>query len=216
MESLLAMSCGPEDIITPFCSHQREIPELSSVKSGTHRVPFVWASGHIIGGFLTGGGRLHFRRHDSAARVKKLMPDELWNRYTKVVVMRNPFDRIVSWYFWDRKEGAKSGRTFKDYVLRHQKRITSFRDQTQVNGKEIADVYLRFEDLDNDIRTLYMRLGIGGLDESLLSSLRLKSGHRPAYAQPETMFADFPEGVELISNLCADEISRFNYSLRAV
>lgn len=213
VESILSLNCGPEDIITPFCKHQLAIPELQNVTLASHRVPFEWAPGLVIGGLITGQGRLHFRKHDSAKRVSKLMPDHLWNRYTKVVVMRNPFDRIISWYFWDRKEGAKSGRTFKDYVLRNRDKITSFRDQTEVNGLEIAVVYLRFENLDEDIRALYRRLGISHLNETLLGSLRIKSGHRPAYAKPANMFADFPDGVELINKLCAKEISAFNYSI---
>jgi hypothetical protein len=212
VQSILALICGPRDIITQS-SRDREIPELQSVVAGNYRVPFTWAPKIVLGSVLNGHGLPRFREHETAKRVHKLMPARLWNSYTKIVVMRNPFDRMVSWYFWDKKSGAASGRPFKEYLLEKQKLITSFRRQTHVDAEEIVDVYIRFENLENDLIELGERLGIDALAPGLANSLRLKGGHRPLGATTTDMFADFPEGVELISKLCAPEIQKFQYGV---
>lgn len=41
-----------------------------------------------------------FRSHRPASSIKEMVGDEIWNTYTKICPVRNPWDKMVSLYFW--------------------------------------------------------------------------------------------------------------------
>jgi len=211
VESVLALHCGPGDIVTPEDRYSAEVPELSEVRVNGN-IPFRWAPWEVATGVFTRAKWPSFAAHDTAKRVKKYLPAELWNTYTKVSVIRNPFDRIISWYYWDQKRGAATGKPFQEYVCEKPARITSYRRQTEIDGNEVVDFYIRFEDLKNDYEALIGRLGLSTSHANLFDRLNLKAGVRPPGRHSREMFKDFPEGVSLIEELCSADLERFGYT----
>jgi len=46
-----------------------------------------------------GGDGRKFNSHMPASEVKKIVPMSIWNSYYKFTIIRNPFDKIVSYFY---------------------------------------------------------------------------------------------------------------------
>ncbi|MCW1929834.1 MAG: sulfotransferase family protein [Candidatus Kerfeldbacteria bacterium] len=85
VEVALAQYCGEEDIIT-------ENVLLNEIDETTAR---------------------DFRRNDTgffnhmrSKRIKKQVGEKIWNSYYKISIVRNPWDMLVSRYFWNKKNAT--------------------------------------------------------------------------------------------------------------
>ena len=105
----------------------------------------------IIGSRLKGGGGTWFN-HKPAKLIKKDLGDSIFNEYTKFCVIRNPYDKMVSRYFYN-----KSEEKFENFV-KHTN--VSNLDIHSINGKSVCDYYIRYENLEKDIIELCKKLGI--------------------------------------------------------
>lgn len=100
--------------------------------------------------------------HLTAAEMARRLPD--WPALLKVTTVRDPFDRMVSAFHWERAvrgEGAlgPSGevRAFRAFVATGW--WADDRDTVFVEGRYAPDVTLRHESLADDLRVLLRRLG---------------------------------------------------------
>uniref|UniRef100_A0A6C0J6C8 Uncharacterized protein n=1 Tax=viral metagenome TaxID=1070528 RepID=A0A6C0J6C8_9ZZZZ len=60
--------------------------------------------------------------HSGCENIKKVFPD-IFDSYFKFCVVRNPYDRIVSRYFWDLKiNEIKKNLSFKEYLENEDKK----------------------------------------------------------------------------------------------
>ena len=82
----MSRHCGGDDIVTPVGRHQARWDDDA------------WAN---LG--QDGSG---YRRHDTVERVRAKLGDDLWNRYLKFSIVRNPWDLVVSQYHWATRKGA--------------------------------------------------------------------------------------------------------------
>lgn len=67
----------------------------------SHQTDYLETSHGVIGsrGFETRRKEDPFWAHSSAEEVRKYLGDETFNSYTKIYSVRNPYDKVVSW-FW--------------------------------------------------------------------------------------------------------------------
>lgn len=80
IEVALARSCGPEDIITPSAPFDPSRDETSYSQTGQNH------SG--------------FRHHSEPSEIRRKIGEEMWADYLKIGAVRNPWDLVVSQYFW--------------------------------------------------------------------------------------------------------------------
>ncbi|MGK5094315.1 sulfotransferase family 2 domain-containing protein [Deltaproteobacteria bacterium TL4] len=59
-------------------------------------------------------------RHSSILDIKAALDDEIFKNYTKFCVVRNPYDRILSWYFMFKDGYGKDGIIMPDKVVGDQ------------------------------------------------------------------------------------------------
>jgi chondroitin 4-sulfotransferase 11 len=72
------------------------------------------------------------KTHKFAKNYKKLIGDEKWNNYFKFAFVRNPWDKMVSQYFFiQKKHKGNYELTFREFIL-------GFESFSQGNGEDIS------------------------------------------------------------------------------
>jgi len=144
------------------------------------------------------------KKHSTLAEYRAVLRDEQFRSLYKFTCVRNPWDRMVSYYFtptqqvgaWDRKEFRKmisKGLSVADYL-----RL----DKGEEDPFGNVDYVMRFENLANDFRSVCTTLGIP--TASLPQYNRSNREHYSKYYNDELR--------ELVRERFAHEIERFGYT----
>ena len=146
--------------------------------------------------------------HKNAEEIKRDIGEEIFNSYLKFCVVRNPYDCMVSSFFWERTikrfEGNVDFKTYcKQYELTYNRSNVS---RILLNEEKVCNVYIRFENLKEDIIKLCYTLGITDYDINQLP--RHKANIRPPVPYQE--FYD-EETKEIVYQLFKTEIEMFGY-----
>jgi hypothetical protein len=177
VEAALSAHCGGEDIVTPLGDYKFNRAEGSE-----------WVH-HA----MNEGG---FEQHDGAEAIKSRVPEEVWNSYLKFSIARNPWDRAVSLFYWEkkRKRAAPPGKRFYHYLgvpydeFRQAKwELAEFirsedwsnNDRFYVlNGGLCVDFMIRYESLNEDFAKLCAQLGLPTVElPQLKAGIRNKGRH---------------------------------------
>jgi Sulfotransferase family len=146
----------------------------------------------------------NIKKHSTLAQYRAALGEARFRDLYKFTCVRNPWDRMVSYYFgtaqlvetWDRKE-------FRKLILR----ALSVRDYLQLDQGEPdpfdnMDYIMRFENLADDFRAVSARLGIPAAP--LPQYNRSNREHYSKYYDEELR--------ELIRKRFTPEIERFGYA----
>jgi hypothetical protein len=160
---------------------------------------------------LTPRGRLW--KHSTLADIDGVLsPGELAGMFVFTLV-RNPWDRMVSYYHWLRDQGfdhpavaLAKATDFGGFVL-HPQTAASLKAApygsyvTDVSGIE-RSTFVRLEALEQDLKPVSHHLGFDLVLPHVNASDRPK-----AY---RTVYTD--QTVKAVSEMCAEDIARFGYS----
>ena len=144
------------------------------------------------------------KKHSTLSEYYDALGDEQFRRLYKFTCVRNPWDRMVSYYFtptqkpetWNRKkfrETISKAVSVSDYL-----RLDNGEGDPFAN----VDCIMRFENLANDFRTLCNAIGIS--PPALPQYNRSNREHYSKYYDDQLC--------ELVRARFAAEIERFNYS----
>ncbi len=167
--------------------------------------------------WLRGKRLYNFINHVPAAEVKRLVGKEVWNSYLKVSIVRNPWDRIVSEYFWEKKRTDSKSKaipqTFGEWCARDKRDFDTNNSLYMIGGEVVVDHFIRYEHLEEDIRALETRLpALAGLYE-VFAAISAKGGLRPRSAtSADEMFSGLCEIDAMVRRACRYEIERFGYT----
>ena len=100
IEIALSRFCGYDDVITPIGRDEIIRRHLTSRVAQNYKLPYskytlldwAWSIYNLKG--------LRFTQHCSAQRIKKYIGENIWNNYHKFCFERNPWDRVISLYYW--------------------------------------------------------------------------------------------------------------------
>jgi hypothetical protein len=94
-----------------------------------------------------------------AFEIKNRVPADVWNRYFKFCVERNPWDKVLSHYHMHaaREGGSLS---FDEYLARRRFPMNYFRYTDRSGRKIIVDRVLRYENLTAELREVFAQLKI--------------------------------------------------------
>lgn len=123
------------------------------------------------------GANSIFFNHKHAVEIRKCILPHVWSGYYKFCIERNPWDKALSWYYWDKPKDI----SLSEYILNdtmgcphgqaiHLPDWPMYTDNDQV----IVDKILRFEDLPAELSRLEQRLDMPQLDMP-----RVKGDTRP-------------------------------------
>lgn len=164
---------------------------------------------------LKSAGRLW--KHATMADIAGL--DDQMAGYFAFTLVRNPWDRMVSYYHWLRVQrfdhpavALAQKVSFGDF-LHHPMTQAAQRDwpaaayMRDQNGQERADLYARLEYLETDLAPLQAHLGF-----ALTPLARANASDRPR--DWRGFYTD--RDAALVGEICAEDIARFGYGFDPV
>ena len=164
-------------------------------------------------------------KHCFAMSLRDQYGADFWESYFKFAFVRNPWDRLVSWWEMidrNRREGnianpfqafvAREATTFSDFLLKCDRKFEEqtglkwiFANQidymTDEAGNQLVDFAGRFERLESDFAYVAKRLGLD------IRLPHLNRSERKPYVAYYT-----PALVDLVSEKYQRDISRFGYT----
>jgi len=215
IEIALSKICDQNDIVTTIKEDPLRIAEGG--RPGRN-IPQSWRNSLIsargLRTLLTRGRRpwlLH--HHVRAPLIKEFVGPEVWRDYLKISIERNPWDRIISQYYFQlgiRKNSEKRPelKSISDfiqyYALKKPESITNWPIYT-INNNIVADYMLFFENLNGSLNRLKEYLGI----EIKLPEQRVKGNYRKCNLEYKKILSN--RDVRLIAKVCHREIEAFGY-----
>lgn len=135
------------------------------------------------------------------------MGRELWDSYYKFTITRNPFDRIVSKYYYA-KRNAKTDQSFEEYlnteVPRKLRRGTW--DRYTINGRVAVDRVCRYENLQQELEEVRLHVGI----PEPLELPHAKGAHRADKGSYRDLFGETPP--QWVYEVFREELDTFGYT----
>lgn len=159
VEIALSKFCTPDDVITPITDEDEQLRgELGYQGPVNYRVPFRRYSPRDWARFLVTRRRLEFYNHAPARFVRPHVDPVVWNTYFKFTVERNPFDKVVSKYYWDYR--GKPPLPLDEWIRKGKgNRIRGF-EIYSIDGEVVVDRILRYEKLSEELNAITGHLGL--------------------------------------------------------
>jgi hypothetical protein len=196
-EIALSSYCGPECVITPISKVDEDTREKLGYRGAQN-----YENVNLLDSSLSNGS---FFNHITAKKVAGKIPNELWQSYRKITIVRDPFDAAISRYYWSGEK--QTGLNFEEFVSGSRNFISDNTAIAPLVGPRVMDNYLQFENLQEDINALK----IPGLWERF-SAIKAKSGHRPTTgASVQEIYRKYPRVAKIVMAECPDLIRRFGY-----
>lgn len=185
-EIALSKFCGPDCIITPITPVDEELRKNLGFRSSQNYIR---------------DDRIQYFNHMTAKKIHKNLPIDIWNTYRKITIVRNPFDVLISKYFW-----RQENKNFNHFVKELGDGINENEIIAPFFGPEKLDIYLKYEDLSAELERHNLDFLIDGM-----SYIKAKGHLRPTQTDIATMFKDYPELVDIVTEKCANSIDFFAY-----
>ena len=150
-----------------------------------------------------------FLSHNPPKYIKNKIGEDKFSRYFKFITIRNPFDRVVSWYWWNisHASNTKKPKSFKDFILLNCcGGLTSFYDWTFMDNKWIIDGFIRYENLEEDTKCIlgkWFNVDDFATFPRAKTSQRKEKKHYTEYYNEETK--------QIVAEQYAQDIEYFGY-----
>lgn len=152
------------------------------------------------------------RGHISWKEIKASYPKE-WNEYTRVTIERNSWDKVVSQFWFFRKQLKKpecqgdAKTAFNTSFINNPQNMPTDWSRYASKSSIQVDCVLQYNDLSNHIDTFFKTKGIN-FDYDKWNAMQLKSGFREDSHYSE-MYE--PNTIEFVSRCFQHEVSTFGY-----
>jgi len=199
-------STSVEVYFEKYCKHEGEW-------SFSHARDEYVSDAGIIGyrGTPVEGKQPEWFNHMNARMVRDKVDSSTWNDYFKFCVIRNPYDKIVSLFFylnqgkeWKSQEDTIKG--FRWFVQNAQ--LVQDKDIFTIDGKLIVDHTIRFETLPDSIKEVCTKLDLP-YEPDALPKLKVSQ------TRLGIPLADYYDDatVQAVKNAYAFELETFGYEL---
>ena len=170
------------------------------------------------------------RGHATPSSIRAAVGDQIWRGYTIISMIRNPWDLVVSSYYWEKwrqeqrqTQKAKRPRQaysplafvqrftqsrqkgFSEYVAKLPEMYLNKEFYFDAAGDLVADYHIRYESLEADYQQLCDDLGVPYERlPRLKTSVRKSKRHYSTYYNAQDR--------ELVAHLFSDQIGAFGYT----
>lgn len=167
IQTLLGKYCWPDDVEYHYVDHDF-IPFKGVVKDDKIREDFDKYKENKNGIIGTGAGT-KWTSHLTAAEIKEYIGEEIFDKYFKFAVVRNPYNKVLSKYFWDMHD--HKGESIKSWLLKGRNAcnlIHHVLPRSIKDGKPCCDFYVKYENMKEDLGKACEIIGIPDVDFSKL------------------------------------------------
>lgn len=156
VEISLSRFCGENDIITPILPQDEVIRKQLGVfpKNYLYNRPLELKEyqlpdfRQLLFKFKQPQLTTKFYNHISAQDVKKAIGKKIWDNYFKFCFVRNPWDRAISWYYWNMADQGKIKSL--DETLRYDDPYPNW-DVYTIDNQVAVDYVGKYENLMEDL-----------------------------------------------------------------
>ncbi|MBB1248480.1 sulfotransferase family 2 domain-containing protein [Rhizobium sp. G21] len=219
LEIALSKYCDGDDIITPVSRADEAIRARHGFQ-GPCNFNFGWAKLFVkqmneeprLGKYWL---PLKYYNHIPASLARRRLGAKIWNDYTKLSVVRNPWDRAVSMFFWksNKKTDNPDISGFTDFLVEKRAYIASNYRNYMIGDRDVVDFYIRYEHFEEDMRRLEaQKPGLTGLWDTM-TEIHAKGSTRNRALTTQNIFKAHPKADAMIRDMNAWEIEKFGYSL---
>jgi len=207
IEIALSKFCSEKDIITRISPEDEKIRQQLAYRGPqNHTLPFT---NYSYNHWLKSLCKMKWRKidsHSSAYEIRKIIDEDIWNDYYKFCFERNPWDRVISLYYWYHKTRPLiSFSDFLDSEIPQRLKKRGIENYT-IDGKIVVDRVCLYENMEQELEAVCnQQLGI---PEKLVLP-RAKGNFRADRRHYREILND--EDRDRIAKMFADEISLFNY-----
>ena len=196
-EIALSRFCGEQDTLTPI-SEKDELTREEMGFAGPRNYNLVRKNGETR--------KVKLYNHIDALSLKRVLDPDIWKSYRKIAIIRDPYDCLVSWYYWSVR-GKKRRPSFWGFLAENPYTVVENFKMLKVKGRSVIDNLIYYEDLKGGIENLEQEVpSLAGL-YSLFSGINAKGDVRPKENIPTTgeLFESHPKAFELVRLLLEDE-----------
>lgn len=190
IESALSQHCSGDDIVVPINDFRYNRNEKGE---------FVHKSMNADEEYRRIG------QHVDASTIRQKVTPEVWNDYLRISLIRNPWDRTISYFFWIRRQDpalqprkrfyhhlgvpfdelAQPKKAFREF-LKSDDFVNNDRFYI-IDDQLCVDFVIRYEHLSEDVADLCRRIGLPPIDlPHLKTGFRQKRHHYSEYYDDET------------------------------
>jgi hypothetical protein len=199
IEIALSRFCRPGDIITPITADDEKIrASLGYAGPQNYNLSLRGPDLHPVPRQLF--------NHMSAKQVREIFP-EIWQDYFKFCFERNPFDKAISRYFWERRKPL-TPTSISDFLKSAPRWMLSNWDLYSDERGVIVDFVGKYETLEAELEFVKETLKLP--DKVSLPAQKAKGGFRTDNRHYREVLT--PADRHLIEQVCAKECHQFSYS----
>jgi hypothetical protein len=204
IEIALSKYCGPDDIITPISPKDEKIRESLGYRGPqNYLIPFKKYSRLDLLKAVFNRERKAFFNHAGVSFIKSYIDKDIWQSYYKFTFERNPWDKIVSAYYW--KFRTEPRPSISDYIQSGVASRVNNYDLYSHRGELAVDKVYLYEAISEAMQDIALRLKLGEVPELP----RAKSGVRKDKRSYQELMTE--QDKQKIAKVYAREIAHFDY-----
>ncbi len=163
IEIALSKYCGPDDIITSLPEEDEAVRRsLGYPGAQNHFAPLADYGFRDYRRLLYGKRKHRYYNHMPATEIREFVGQDVWNRYYKFCVERNPWDRVISYFYWQIKMDPACGLDAflaSDVPNKLKRRGI---DLYSIDNQVAVDRVCLYENLAEDLAQIGQQLGLPG------------------------------------------------------
>lgn len=162
VEIALSEHCGPDDVITPILGADEAIRRSLGFRGPQHVVlPFSAYGPRDWARLVVDRRRLRYYEHMPAAKVRRWVGRRIWDRYFKFTVERNPWDKVISAYYWRHRDVPPPWEPLSEWLASERSHVLGF-EVYSIDGRVAVDRVLRYEALADELAEVAAQIGLAG------------------------------------------------------